>query len=125
MSESKSSVSVKNILIDLLKALMIGLLAGAAIALLFLAAGMMIGGGSLAAGLEMAKHVLFFLTAMTLFLVAGMIMLKGKKQNGFQGGNGWNRQFRVLGTKLVIGTISAALVILASIVEYVLLGLGK
>lgn len=61
MSESKSSVSVKNILIDLLKALMIGLLAGAAIALLFLAAGMMIGGGSLAAGLEMAKNVLFFL----------------------------------------------------------------
>ena len=85
MSESKSSVSVKNILIDLLKALMIGLLAGAAIALLFLAAGMMIGGGSLAAGLEMAKNVLFFLTAMTLFLVAGMIMLKGKKAGAFSG----------------------------------------
>ena len=125
MSESKSSVSVKNILIDLLKAVMIGLLAGAAIALLFLAAGMMIGGGSLAAGLEMAKNVLFFLTAMTLFLVAGMIMLKGKKQERFQGGNGWHRHFRVLGPKLVIGTISAALMILASIVDYVLLGLGK
>lgn len=124
MSESKSPMSVKNVLTDLLKALIIGLLAGAAIALLFFAVGLIINGASLASGLEMAKNALFFLTAISLFIVAGMLMLKGKKQERFQAGSGWHRHFKVLGPKLVISIISATLMILASIMDYMMLNLG-
>ena len=64
---------------DLIKALIIGAAAGGAVTLIFFLGGMAFGGSGAASGTETSKNVLFLCTAILLFILAGMILIKGKK----------------------------------------------
>ena len=64
--------------------------------------------------------------AIGLFLVAGMLLAKGKKENADEkkeAKNGWRQQFSVVGLKTVVLMISAAFLLLASVADLILLNL--
>lgn len=104
---------------DLVKAFLAGAAAGAALTAVLFFAGLAISGGDPSAALEIAKNGIFLVTAVLLFIVAGMILVKGKKPEKSQEESGWRDHFSVIGFKLVMGMIAAAFVIWAVILDYV------
>ena len=61
-----------------------------------------------------------------LFLVAGMLLAKGKKENADEkkeAKNGWRQHFSVIGLKTVVLMISVAFLLLASVADLILLKL--
>ena len=85
---------------DLIKALIIGAAAGGAVTLIFFLGGMAFGGSGAASGIETSKNVLFLCTAILLFILAGMILIKGKKPEKSYEKSGWRRHFSVIGPKI-------------------------
>lgn len=112
---------VQQVLYDLLKGFLFGAAAGIIVALVLFLAGFFIGGMSLAAGLETAKNGLLLIGALGLFILAGMILVKGKKPERFSAGNGWRRHFKAVGIKSVIGAVCVAILIIASVADYLIL----
>lgn len=112
---------VKGLLTDLGKILLAGLAAAAVTAALFFIIGLIAGKGSLASGLEMAKNVTLLIAALSLFLLAGMLLVKGKKPEKSAEGNGWRDHFRVIGYKTAAAVIAIAFLILASFADWILL----
>lgn len=106
---------------DLLKILLCGLAVGLAVTLLLFVAGLLVGRGQIGMGLEVAKDGLFLCTSLLLFIVAGMLMIKGKKPEEAPDQNGWKRHFQVIGLKTVIAMLSISFLFWASLVDYVML----
>lgn len=106
---------------DLLKILLCGLAVGLAVTLLLFAAGLLVGRGQIGMGLEVAKDGLFLCTSLLLFIVAGMLMIKGKKPEKAPDQNEWKRHFQVIGLKTVIAMLSISFLFWASLVDYVML----
>lgn len=115
---------IRQTLYDLLKGLLVGIVAGAVIALILFIIGFMVGKGQPMTGLEVAKDGLLLLGALGLFILAGMLLIKGKKPERFSGGDGWRRHFKAAGIKMILGTICIALLLLAAAADYLLLWLG-
>lgn len=115
---SSSSGTVLLAVRDLVKAFLIGLAAAVIVAALAFLIGTLAGGGT-AAGLETAKNVLFALCAVLLFILAGMLLIKGKKPEKKPEGNGWRRHFSVIGPKLLFGMLAIAFIICASVLDYI------
>lgn len=112
---------IKGLLGDLARAFLAGLAAAAAAAALFFVIGLMAGKGSLAFGLEMAKNVTLLIAALLLFLLAGMLLVKGKRPEKSAEGNGWRDRFRVIGYKTAAAVIAVAFLIVASLADWILL----
>ncbi len=106
---------------DIGKALLAGAIAAAAAALLFFVIGLIAGGWAFAAGLEAAKNGLLFLASLLLFLLAGMLLMKGKKPEKKPGKNGWRDHFHVIGYKTAIAVIAVVFLLFASVADYILL----
>ena len=105
----------------LAKALGAGLAAAAAAFALLFDCGLLFGQGQIDNGLEAAKDGLLVVASLGLFIVAGMLMTGGKKEKKFSEKNGWRRHFAVLGPKAVLGVLSAAFLLAASIADYLLM----
>lgn len=69
---------IKNICRDLGRAFTIGLLSGGAAAAVLLLGGFLFGGFTFRAALEAAKDGLLLIAALGMFVIAGMLMVKGK-----------------------------------------------
>lgn len=110
----------KQILRDLFKASAVGFAAALTLGIVLLAVGGLAGGG-LYAGLEAAKDGLLLLGALGIFLLAGMLLAKGKKPEKFGKDNGWKRHFQVLGIKMVLGVLCICFLLVASAADYLLL----
>ena len=74
---------IKNICRDLGKAFTIGLLSGGAAAAVLLLGGFLFGGFTFRAALEAAKDGLLLIAALGMFVIAGMLMVKGKNPEKF------------------------------------------
>lgn len=111
----------KAVLKDLVKILLVGLVAGLVIFLVLFGAGFLLGKGAVLTGLETAKNGLFVCTSLTLFVVAGMLMIKGKKPEKKPEEDGWRKHFQVIGLKTVIFMLSMSFLFWASLVDYVML----
>lgn len=116
-----NSDQLKKVLTDVGKALLAGLLAAAAGFILFFLIGLLTGGFTFDAGLEAAKNGLLFVAALLLFLLAGMLLMKGKKPEKKPGNNGWRDHFQVIGYKTLFALVAAVFVAVASIADYLLL----
>ena len=106
---------------DIAKALAIGLATAAGTALVLFGFGALVSSQRLAGGLESAKDGLFLVVALELFLLAGMLMLKGKKPEPSLKGKGWERHFKVLSLKPVLALLAAAWIAVASVLDYIAL----
>ena len=116
---------VKKAALDVLKAFIIGVAAAAATAVI-LFAGFFFGSFQIVNGFEVVKDGLLLIGAIGLFLVAGMLLAKGKKENADEkkeAKNGWRQHFSVVGLKTVVLMISAAFLLLASVADLILLNL--
>lgn len=109
---------MKNVLQDCGKALLIGLVCGAALGGLFFLIGLLTGGGTAAGGAEGMKNGLLLLCALGMFVTAGMLLMSGKKQDRFAGKDGWRKHFHVIGYKTAVILFSIALLLLASAADF-------
>ena len=111
---------VKKVALDVLKAFIIGVAAAAATAVILFACGFLFG------SFQIVKDGLLLIGAIGLFLVAGMLLAKGKKENADEkkeAKNGWRQHFSVVGLKTVVLMISAAFLMIASVADLILLNL--
>ena len=111
---------VKKAALDVLKAFIIGVAAAAATAVILFAGGFFFG------SFQIVKDGLLLIGAIGLFLVAGMLLAKGKKENADEkkeAKNGWRQHFSVVGLKTVVLMISAAFLLIASVADLILLNL--
>ena len=115
---------VKKAALDVLKAFIIGVAVAAATAVILFAGGF--GSFQIVNGFEVVKDGLLLIGAIGLFLVAGMLLAKGKKENADEkkeAKNGWRQHFSVIGLKTVVLMISAAFLLIASVADLILLNL--
>lgn len=112
-------VAVLDVARDVAKALLVGLAAGAALGAVAFACGFAFGGAGVVSASEAAKDVLLFLAAVMLFLLAGMILIKGKKgERPLADKEGWQRHFRVVGPKSVLAGIAVGVTLVAIAADY-------
>ncbi len=116
--------TVKKVIADVGKAFVIGMIAAAVLSVILFAGGFLFGHFQAANGLEIMKDGLLLTGAIGLFLVAGMLLAKGKKENADEkkeAKNGWRNQFAVIGLKTVVLVISVAFLLVASVADWILL----
>ena len=125
-SRKDTKETVKKVIADVLKAFVVGVIAAAVLSVVLFAGGFLFGHFQVANGFEVMKDGLLLIGAIGLFLVAGMILAKGKKENAYEkkeAKNGWRNQFAVIGLKTVVLMISVAFLLLASVADWILLNL--
>lgn len=118
--------TVKKAVADVLKAFVVGVVAAAVLSILLFAGGFLFGHFQVANGFEVMKDGLLLIGAIGLFLVAGMLLAKGKKENADEkkeAKNGWRNQFAVIGLKTVVLMISVAFLLIASVADWILLNM--
>ena len=113
--------NVKDWFQDGLKALGIGLLISSVAGVVLFLCGFMFSHFTLLSGLEVAKNGLLLVVAVGLFLIAGMLMVKGKNPEKRAQNNGWKKHFQLMGYKGVMGIICMAVLLVASVVDYMIL----
>lgn len=102
--------------VDVGKTLLIGFAVGLALGgIVFFVAFVITGNTS--RSWDVCKNALSIATALLLFLVAGMLISKGKKTERFHAKDSWRRHFRVLGYKSVMGLFGVPMVILLSLAD--------
>ena len=115
---------VKKAALDVLKAFIIGVAVAAATAVILFAGGFFFGSFQIVNGFEVVKDGLLLIGAIGLFLVAGMLLAKGKNADEKkEAKNGWRQHFSVIGLKTVVLMISVAFLLLASVADLILLNL--
>jgi high-affinity Fe2+/Pb2+ permease len=116
--------TVKKAVADVAKAFVVGVIAAAVLAVVLFAGGFLFGHFQVTNGFEVMKDGLLLIGAIGLFLVAGMLLAKGKKENADEkkeAKNGWRNQFAVIGLKTVVLVISVAFLLMASVADWILL----
>ena len=111
---------IKNICRYLGKAFTIGLLSGGAAAAVLLLGGFLFGGFTFRAALEAAKDGLLLIAALGMFVIAGMLMVKGKNPEKFTQKEKWRVHFAVLGYKSVFAVLCVSWVLWAAAADYLL-----
>ena len=112
---------VKDWLQDGLKALGIGLLVSSVAGAILFLCGFIFSYFTLLNGLEVAKNGLLLVVAIGLFVIAGMLMVKGKNPEKRAENNGWKRHFQLMGYKAVMGIICMSVLLMASVADYMIL----
>ena len=105
---------------DLGRAFTIGLLSGGAAAAVLLLGGFLFGGFTFRAALEAAKDGLLLIAALGMFVIAGMLMVKGKNPEKFTQKEKWRVHFAVLGYKSVFAVLCVSWVLWAAAADYLL-----
>lgn len=105
-----------DVVIDMAKAFLWGLAAGIAVGGVSFFLGLLFS-GSQVKGWDVCKSALSVFTAILLLVVAGMLMMKGKKPERFIQKDSWQQHFRVLGYKAVIGIAAVPTVLLLSLAD--------
>ena len=111
---------IKNICRDLGKAFTIGLLSGGAAAAVLLLGGFLFGGFTFRAALEAAKDGLLLIAALGMFVIAGMLMVKGKNPEKFTQKEKWRVHFAVLGYKSALAVAGGSWGLWAAAADYLL-----
>lgn len=107
-----------NWLRDLLKAFLIGCAAAAVLFAVSFLIGMIAGGVD--GGLEAAKTVLLLAASLGMFLLAGLLLMKGKKPERFSAEDSWRKHFRAAGLKSVLAACCLAALLAAAAADYLL-----
>ena len=113
--------NVKGWFQDGLKALGIGLLISSVAGVMLFLCGFMFSHFTMLSGLEVAKNGLLLVGAIGLFLIAGMLMVKGKNPEKVAQNNGWKKHFQLMGYKGVMGIICISVLLVASVADYMIL----
>ena len=91
-----------------------------AAAAVLLLGGFLFGGVTFRAALEAAKDGLLLIAAIGMFVIAGMLMVKGKNPEKFTQKEKWRVHFAVLGYKSVFAVLCVSWVLWAAAADYLL-----
>lgn len=97
------------LVLDLCKAAAVGLAAAAVLALVLAGGGALFGGNGVHSAVEAAKDGLLMIFALLLFVVAGMLLIKGKKQEKIRLDQNWRKHFKVIGPKTMLLALAAGM----------------
>ena len=111
---------VKRLILDIGKGLLIGLLAGIVLGVILFLAGFLLGDIQILNGLEVSKDGLLLLAALGMFLIAGMLLAKGKKPEKFEEKDAWRKHFSILGYKSVLLLVCIAVLMVAAAADYMI-----
>ena len=89
-------------------------------AAVLLLGGFLFGGFTFRAALEAAKDGLLLIAALGMFVIAGMLMVKGKNPEKFTQKEKWRVHFAVLGYKSVFAVLCVSWVLWAAAADYLL-----
>lgn len=95
--------------LDLCKAAAVGLAVAAVLALVLAGGGALFGGNGVHSAVEAAKDGLLMIFALLLFVVAGMLLIKGKKQEQIRLDQNWRKHFAVIGPKAMLLALAAGM----------------
>ncbi len=112
--------NVTRLFIDFVKAVMLGSVISALLSGMLFLGGFLAGGFSGKNGLEAGKDGLLLVASLGIFLLAGMLISKGKKPEQFTELNGLRKHFNIIGYKTVLGIICAMLIVAASLLDAML-----
>lgn len=110
----------KALIHDILKALKIGLIFSLCVAVLLTVIGFLAGGFQLKSGLECSKNGLLIISSISMFLIAGMFLTKGKQNKDTSVNEGFRKHFYVMGYKSVLATIIIVILIFATCIDYII-----
>lgn len=105
---------------DITKMLFLSLFFGIAIFILLFLFGFFLT-GAYQNGLEFSKNGLFFIASILLFLLAGMFITKGKKQEQPFNSPKWKHHFQIIGLKTSLFLLCFSFITIAAILDYYLL----
>ena len=95
--------------LDLCKAAAVGLAVAAVLALVLAGGGALFGHNGVHSAVEAAKDGLLMIFALLLFVVAGMLLIKGKKQEQIRLDQNWRKHFAVIGPKTMLLALAAGM----------------
>lgn len=111
--------NVKLVIKDVVKIFIIGLITAIVITGVFFVLGIIVGEHNILSGIEVAKNGTLIVSSIGIFLLAGMIITKGKQSAKIQLQDSWKKHFHIIGYKTSVGVISIAFILMASIMDYV------
>lgn len=111
---------IKACIQDSVKSLGLGILFSSLVGVLLFFVGFALNQFILLDGLEVAKNGLLMIVAIGFFLIAGMLMVKGKKAEESTGREEWKKHFHLMGYKAVMCMICMGVLIIASAVDYLI-----
>ena len=97
--------------LDLCKAAAVGLAVAAVLALVLAGGGALFGGNGVHSAVEAAKDGLLLVFAVLLLIVAGMLLIKGKKQENIRLDENWRKHFPVIGPKTMLLALAAGMLV--------------
>ncbi len=103
--------------LDLCKAAAVGLAVAAVLALVLAGGGALFGGNGVHSAVEAAKDGLLMIFALLLFVVAGMLLIKGKKQEQIRLDQNWRKHFAVIGPKTMLLALAAGMLVVIYAVD--------
>lgn len=103
--------------LDLCKAAAVGLAVAAVLALVLAGGGALFGGNGVHSAVEAAKDGLLMIFALLLFVVAGMLLIKGKKQEQIRLDQNWRKIFAVIGPKTMLLALAAGMLVVIYAVD--------
>ena len=109
--------NIKAIIRDIFKLSIFGILSAVGIVLILFFAGAVGGNSGIDSGIEIAKNGVLLFSSLILFILAGMLVTKGKKTGEESRQEGWRRHFKVIGYKTAVGVVGISFVIIANVVD--------
>ena len=97
------------LLLDVCKAAAIGIGIAAVLGLVLAGAGALFGSNGIHSAVEAAKDGLLLVFAVLLLIVAGMLLIKGKKQENIRLDENWRKHFPVIGPKTMLLALAAGM----------------
>lgn len=111
--------NMRLVIMDVVKISVIGLITAIVITGAFFLLGIIVGEHNILSGIEIAKNGTLIVSSIGFFLLAGMIITKGKQSTKIQLQNSWKKHFHIIGYKTSVGVISIAFILMATIMDYV------
>lgn len=105
---------IASLALDLCKAAAVGVGISVAIGLVLAGGGALFGSNGIHSAVEAAKNGLLLVFAFLLLIVAGMLLIKGKKQEQIRLNTGFRKHFAVIGPKSML--LALAVGMLATII---------
>ena len=99
------------LLLDVCKAAAIGIGIAAVLGLVLAGAGALFGSNGIHSAVEAAKDGLLLVFAVLLLIVAGMLLIKGKKQENIRLDENWRKHFPVIGPKTMLLALAAGMLV--------------
>ena len=102
---------IASLALDLCKAAAVGVGISVAIGLVLTSGGALFGSKGIHSAVEAAKNGLLLVFAFLLLIVAGMLLIKGKKQEQIRLNTGFRKHFAVIGPKSMLLALAVGMLV--------------